>query len=67
MELLTAQETARILKVGVERVYNLVRMGILPAVRLGRHIRIVRSTLEEFLANGGRGFDGGWRRLTKRA
>jgi excisionase family DNA binding protein len=35
------------------RVYELVRLNALPAVHLGRTIRIPQSALETFIANGG--------------
>jgi excisionase family DNA binding protein len=61
-ELLTPAETAAILKVGRERVYTLVRKRILPAVHLGRHIRVSREALEQFIATGGKSLPGGWRK-----
>ena len=44
--LLTVRETARILSLGRDRVYELVNRGDLPSVRLGeRTIRIPRHAL----------------------
>jgi excisionase family DNA binding protein len=51
---LTAKETADELGFKVARVYDLVEQGILPAVHFGHHIRIERSKLEEFIAQGGK-------------
>ena len=47
-ELLTIKETAKLLKVNPHRVYDLVRMGILPALKLGS-LKIRRQALNEFL------------------
>ena len=43
--LLTVPETARLLRIGRNTVYELVARGELPAVRLGRVIRIPRHRL----------------------
>lgn len=58
-------EVARILDISEARVYEMIRQGVLPAVRLGRQVRIDRQTLEEFIAQGGRALPGGWRREAK--
>lgn len=53
--LLTVPETARLLRIGRNTVYELVARGELPAVRLGRVIRIPRRRLLAWLecqANG---------------
>ena len=47
-ELLTVKEVSRILKVNVHRVYDLVRTGMLPALKLGS-LKIRKSSLEKFL------------------
>ncbi len=43
--LLTVVETAKLLRVGKNTVYELVARGELPAIRLGRVIRIPRHRL----------------------
>ena len=43
-------------------VYNLAHSGIIPAIFLGRSIRIPRIEFEEFLANGGKRWGEGWRK-----
>lgn len=51
--------------VSIDRFYDLVRLGIIPAgvvVRIGRQIRINPTKLEQFIETGGRGLPGGWRR-----
>ncbi len=50
MDLLTVEETATLLKVNPETVRRHIAVGRLPAVRVGRHIRIRREELEQFMA-----------------
>jgi len=47
-ELYTVKEVSRILKVNVHKVYDLVRAGLLPALKLGS-IKIRKESLAEFL------------------
>ena len=62
--LLTVKETAEILNSRVMQVYAWVSEGILPAVRIGRRIRISPEALRSFIDNGGKSYDGpgGWRK-----
>ena len=62
MELLTVPEVAGQLRVSVPRAYQLVREGVVPAVRLGRQVRIDQEVLRAWIAQGGQGLPGGWRR-----
>ena len=48
--LLDAAEAAGLLAVRPSWVYEAVRAGQLPRVRIGRHIRFTRSMLEAWLA-----------------
>ncbi len=59
--LLTAQQVAVLLQVPTARVYELAREGLLPAVRLGRQIRVSASALNDWIADGGRALPDGWR------
>jgi excisionase family DNA binding protein len=61
-ELLTVQETAKILKVREFRVHDMVRTGELPAVHLGRQVRVDPAALSAFIEGGGKRLPGGWRR-----
>jgi excisionase family DNA binding protein len=56
MELLTIYETAKLLKLSTNRVYALIKQGVLPSVRVGGSIRVVRKDLEQFL-KGDRKYD----------
>lgn len=53
MRLLTAKETAQILKVTLPRVYELAREGLIPSVRMGRQIRFHEPKLIEWIEQGG--------------
>lgn len=46
--LLTVKEVSNILKVNVHKVYDLIRAGMLPALKLGS-LKIRKSSLEKFL------------------
>ena len=48
---LTAGETASLLRTSPATVYRWVRMGYLPAVKIGHELRIADSHLNEFLEN----------------
>lgn len=49
MELLTVKEVSAILKVNVHKVYELIRAGLLPALKLGS-LKVRREALSEFLS-----------------
>jgi excisionase family DNA binding protein len=53
MELLTVYETAKLLKLSTNRVYALIKQGVLPSVRVGSSIRVVREDLENWIKGGG--------------
>jgi excisionase family DNA binding protein len=53
--LLTAVEAAQLLAVKPSWIYEAVRAGTLPCLRIRRHIRFARTMLEECCG-------GGWRR-----
>lgn len=44
------------------RVYELIRRGDLPAVRIGRQVRIDAQALEQWIEAGGSPLPGGWKR-----
>lgn len=48
--LLTVSEAARVLRISRNLAYELVARGDLPAVRLGRVIRVPRHGLEQWIA-----------------
>jgi len=61
-QLLRLEEAAKILNVTYFRACELVRRDILPAVKLGRQVRIDPGRLQHFIENGGKSLPGGWRR-----
>ena len=61
-ELLRAASAAKKLDISVDRLYSLTRDGIVQCCYLGRMIRWSENQLDEFIQQGGRRFDGGWKR-----
>jgi excisionase family DNA binding protein len=57
MRLLTAQETSALLRVSCQRVYEMARQGLLPAVRVGRCVRFDEVRLRSWLDAGGYALD----------
>ena len=53
MRLLTIPDVAEVLRVRPPRAYELVREGVLPAVRIGRQIRVSEDILRAWIARGG--------------
>jgi excisionase family DNA binding protein len=47
---LTVEETARRVKVSRSKTYKLIAAGEIPAIRIGSHLRVSVSALEEWLA-----------------
>ena len=71
MVLLTVREAAGMLRISRNLAYDLVERGEIPAIRLGRLIRVPRARLEELLDSGSarsghRDLDGTTERLTSR-
>ena len=62
MKLLSVEQVAKILGTSKARIYELIRDDLLPAVRLGRQVRVADEFLEEWIAQGGQALPGGWRR-----
>lgn len=54
-EALTASEVAEILRVCTKTVYNLIRQGEIPAVKVGRENRVSKSVLISYLRNKDKG------------
>jgi excisionase family DNA binding protein len=61
-KLLTPEQAARAIGLRKQHLLQLAREGIIPSVRLGRLVRFNRDALLEFFNNGGKAFEGGWRR-----
>ncbi|WP_221828602.1 helix-turn-helix domain-containing protein [Neobacillus niacini] len=54
MKLLKMDDVARILDVTNDRAYALIRAGIIPAVYLGRQVRVEEEQLKEWIKKGGK-------------
>ena len=54
-EALTASEVAEILRVCTKTVYKLIKLGEIPAVKIGRENRISKSVLISYLRNKDKG------------
>jgi excisionase family DNA binding protein len=61
-KLIDAQPVKDALGVSEKRVYELVRTGLLPAVKLGRQLRFRPSQVQAFIEAGGAALPGGWRK-----
>ncbi len=64
-KLIKPTRAAEMLDVSVQRIYELVRLRIIPpgiAVHVGRQVRLSEAGLQEWIANGGQALPGGWRR-----
>jgi putative molybdopterin biosynthesis protein len=59
---LTLNEVSEVLNTTPARGAELCRIGILPAVKLGRQVRVHPDRLAEFINSGGKALPGGWRR-----
>jgi excisionase family DNA binding protein len=51
-ELFTVSEVAAILKLSEQTIRNWIDAGCLPALRIGRRVRIRREVLQRILTNG---------------
>lgn len=49
-DVLAVPDVARVLRIGRNQAYELVRSRTIPSVRIGRSIRVPRTALERFLA-----------------
>jgi excisionase family DNA binding protein len=59
MDLLTVRETARMLKVAPITIRRYIAAGRLPAVKVGRGVRVEREAVERFVEPVGVGFVNG--------
>jgi excisionase family DNA binding protein len=63
-DLLTAREVADVMRVSTMTVYRLIKSGELPAIRVGKHLRIrerdVAKFLDERIVGIGEGGEDSW-------
>jgi excisionase family DNA binding protein len=57
--LLRAEEVATLLGVGRSKVWEMIWSGELPAIRMGRLVRVPRSRLDEWIASRSANAPGG--------
>lgn len=62
MPLQDATKTADLLGVTVQRLYDLVKHGVVPSVRVGRRVMFDPDAIRDWIKAGGQSLPGGWRR-----
>lgn len=60
-KLLGMEEVAEILGVSLARAYELARQKLIPAVQVGRQVRVHPGKLAIWIEQGGQGLSGGWK------
>ena len=50
MDILTVKELSKLLRIGINAAYRLVRSGVIHSVRVGRQYRIPRSAVDKYLS-----------------
>jgi excisionase family DNA binding protein len=58
LKLLRVKDVAEMLNITLPRAYELIRLGIIPSIALGRQIRVDPRALENFLGEGGKLLEG---------
>jgi len=53
MKFHTVQEVSELIQVSTARVYEAVRLGLLPAIHIGRQVRIEERAFKEWIRTGG--------------
>jgi excisionase family DNA binding protein len=51
--LLTAKQAAELLQISLQRLYEAVRLKLIPCVRIGKQIRFDEDALREWITRGG--------------
>jgi excisionase family DNA binding protein len=51
-DVLRVDHVAQLMQVSKDAVYDAIRRGQIPAIRVGRKIRVAKSALERLLENG---------------
>jgi excisionase family DNA binding protein len=50
LELITVQELQKILRLGRNNTYDILRAGLIPSIKIGRQIRIRKADVLEYLS-----------------
>ena len=59
MKFYTVQQIADLVQLSTGRVYEAIRLGLLPAVHIGRQVRIEEQGFQEWVRLGGRTYQPG--------
>ena len=62
MRFYTVEEVADLVKLSRGRVYEAIRLNLLPAVHIGRQVRIEEQSFQAWVAHGGKTHPGRWKR-----
>jgi len=54
-DVVTVEQLAKMLKIGRNTAYELVRAQIIPSIRVGRNIRIPKQSIIEYITNKDKG------------
>ena len=53
MKLITVNKIAELTDLSTDRVYEIIRLGLLPAVKIGRQVRVEEQVLKDWISRGG--------------
>ena len=59
MKFYTVQQIADLVQLSTARVYEAIRLGLLPAVHIGRQVRIEEQGFQEWVRRGGQSYQHG--------
>ena len=60
--LYTVAQVAEMAQLSEARIYEAIRLNLLPAVRIGRQVRIEETAFLTWIRGGGQALEGGWKR-----
>ena len=58
----TVAQVAEMAQLSEARIYEAIRLNLLPAVHIGRQVRIEESAFVAWVSNGGQALECGWKR-----
>lgn len=56
MKFLTVPEMAETLGLSTGRVYEVLRLGLIPSVRIGRQVRVEEQAFKDWVSQGGQAY-----------
>jgi len=57
MKFYTVRQIAELVQLTPARVYEAIRLNLLPAVHIGRQVRVEEQALHDWVRNGGQSYD----------